>query len=296
MSEENINQTSTPQQAQGSIGAPVASSPSDDYANAFDGIQNDEFLQNAFPAVKDTNWNDLRSTTEASNLTSLLKQRGMNRTQANLAVAMARQAYLNGITNAEAEMRRQYEEYEQARDAREKKVDDAVEATKNIAKRVFEQSGAPVTDEELQAIDHMVRQDPNVARLFLDRLGAKVQEQEQAQEPQFNNENKMQNPNNLQSNNPVVPNTNATPVYATSGASANMGAYGYDPVSLDNWAERGEQGLDFIQKRVVNEVRGVDEEGRRVPAQTMEASKSFLHQHFLGFTQKALEAMDNVQR
>lgn len=290
---DNTQNSEVQQQAPQQIASPVPANQSD-YISAFDGIDDDGGdLRSRFPVISEAKIEDLRSDPQAKQLTEIMKQQGLNRRQAAFVASLNAQLYANGQRDATDRMAREYEEYQKAQTDRAKKLDEVTEKTKTLTKTIFEQAGETVSDEELATLDDMVRHNPNAGSLFLKYI---VQKKAEAVE-QKTNEEKMQNENNnmaMQSdaNNSAVSAT----TYATSSASPTAGAYGYEPVGLGNWHERGNEGLAYICGRAKEELAGgerKDNEGHVIGhGSSFEACGSLLGNYNRRLTNMAREILN----
>jgi hypothetical protein len=202
------------------------------------------------------------------------------------------QVYANGQQDATDRMAREYEEYQKKQTERAKKLDEVSEETKTLTKAIFEQSGETVSDEELATLGDMVHHNPKAVDLFLKHI---VQKKAEAVK-QKTTEEKMQNESNNtatqgDANNTAVPGT----AYATSSASPTAGAYGYEPVDLENWQERGDEGSAYICERVRKELAGerdIGEQGHAKYGSSFEACKSLLKSYTDGLTNRAREILN----
>lgn len=275
---------------------PASSLPAgqSDYVSAFDGIDDDGGdLRSRFPAVSDAKVEDLRSNPQAKQLTEMMKQQGFNRRQAAFIASLNAQVYANGQQDATDRMAREYEEYQKAQADRAKKLDEVAEQTKTLTKTIFEQTGENISDEELSALDDMIHHNPKAGDLFIKHI---LQKKADAIN-QKTTEKKMQNEGNDTSaqgdvNNTAVPSM----AYATGSASPTAGAYGYEPVGLENWQERGEEGSAYICERAKKELAGercTNDNGNLVGyGSSFEACKSLIKNYNGQLTNRAMELLD----
>lgn len=286
---DNIQASEVQQQAPQQVASPLPASQSD-YVSAFDGIDDDGGdLRAKFPAISEAKVEDLRSSPQVKQLTEMMKQQGLNRRQAAFVASLNAQLYANGQQDATDRMAREYEEYQKKQTERAKKLDEVAEETKTLTKAIFEQSGEPVSDEELATLDDMVHRDPRAVDLFLKHI---VQKKAEAVK-QKATEEKMQNESNntatqVDANNTAIPVTD----YVTSSASPTAGAYGYEPVGLKNWQERGDEGTSYICERVRQELAGNGDKNDKEYGSSFEACNSLLQSYTGRLTSIARGKMD----
>ena len=289
---DNIQASEVQQQAPQQSASSLPDGQSD-YVSAFDGIDDDGGdLRAKFPAVSEAKVEDLRSNPQVKQLTEMMKQQGLNRRQAAFVASLNAQLYANGQQDAADRMAREYEEYQKAQTDRARKLDEVAEETKTLTKTIFEQTGEAVSDEELATLGDMIRHNPKAGDLFLKHI---VQKKAEAIK-QKTTEEKMQNESNNtatqgDANNTAVSGT----AYATSSASPTAGAYGYEPVGLENWQERGDEGSAYICERVKKELAGerdIGEQGHTTYGSSFEACKSLLKSYTEGLTNRAREILN----
>lgn len=275
---------------------PASSLPAgqSDYVSAFDGIDDDGGdLRTRFPAVSDAKVEDLRSNPQAKQLTEMMKQQGFNRRQAAFVASLNAQVYANGQQDATDRMAREYEEYQKSQADRARRLDEVAEQTKTLTKTIFEQTGENISDEELSALDDMIHHNPKAGDLFLRHI---LQKKAEAAN-QKTTEEKMQNESNDTAtqggaNNTAVP----TMAYATGSASPTAGAYGYEPVGLGNWQERGDEGSAYICERAKKELAGgrcTNDGGSIVGyGSSFEACESLIKNYTGRLTKRAVEVLN----